>query len=259
MTYRSHKGINWSTLKYMKESPADYKLKKDFPFEATDAMQLGTLIHTMLLEPDTVDSRYVVIPKMDMRKKESKERYAELVETAGGKILVPEEPASTSKRFSWSVAEKSTKGNLQKPIMKRILSSMEVAEWEVFTTCKHTGLSLKGMLDCVTAKALVDIKTINTIGKMFYNIKAFDYIGQLAYYRYLLECAGEKPREKAMIAFVETTSPHKLRVVDIDPRALDAAHKENLRLLERVAECMEHNDWPDDSDQIVKYEYKGRS
>jgi exodeoxyribonuclease VIII len=255
--YRSNKGINWSTLKYMKESPADYKLRRDFPSEETDAMRLGTLIHAMLLEPDTLGDRYAVIPAMDMRKKESKEIYAEIVEGNPGKILVPAEPKNKTDRFSWKLASRVAESAKSKQIVRKMLASLQIVEWEVYAVCKHTGLPLKGLIDAVTPKSVIDVKTITSVGKIFYNIRAFDYIGQLAYYRYLLDCAGEDPRELNRFVFLETTAPYKTRIMNVDPRVLEQAESDNLRLLERVAECMEHDEWPDDSDHILEYEYKG--
>lgn len=256
MDYRSHSGINWSTLKYMKSSPADYKLKRDFPPETTDAQMLGTLVHALLLEPETVPERYVVVPKLDMRKPENKETYRKIVEGNPGKILVPDESKNKTERFSWKLANKIAEVNQDKPMWKRFAANVQKAEWEMFATCPETGLKLKGLADAITPGALNDVKTISGMGKYLYNIKAFDYIGQLAYYRYLMELLGEK-RKRAQILFIETIAPYKLRVVNIDPRALDAAHEQNLSLLRRLKECMANNEWPDDSETIVEYEFRG--
>ena len=36
-------------------------------------MNLGTVTHTLTLEPDKFAQEYILLPKMDMRKKENKE------------------------------------------------------------------------------------------------------------------------------------------------------------------------------------------
>ena len=49
-----------STLSRMKKSPAHCKAYMEEPFEPTANMKLGTLVHTLVLEPGTFHDRYHV-------------------------------------------------------------------------------------------------------------------------------------------------------------------------------------------------------
>ena len=252
MNYRKNKAVNFSTLKEMKISPADYKLRLDFGIEESDPMKLGTLVHALLLEPDTVDDRYLVIPDMNMRLKESKERKAELIESNPGKILVPENGTKTA-QFNWNKATRIAESVKSKTIFKRVMAKVESVEQELYGECTETGLKLKGLLDIITDKpSLIDVKTTGQFASRMYNLKKRMYINQLAFYSYLAKLNG-RSFEKQFVFFIETIHPFKVRLVEIDPRAIINAHEENIELLKRVKECTEMNTWDDGSDIIEQY------
>jgi exodeoxyribonuclease VIII len=252
MEYSKVQAVNWSTLKAMKSSPADYKLAVTFPREETDSMRLGTLVHMMLLEPEKVEQNYVLMPKLDFRKTENKQKRAELIESNPGKIIAPEEGDT----FSYAKAEKIVEANKRKPITKHLLMDVEQVEKKIFSTCTETGLPLKGIADVVTRNSLVDIKTTNSMGKIFYNIKAFDYLGQLAFYNYLLKLDGIK-RDRHHLFFIETTAPYKAKVVTVDPAVIAKEHDINLELLKKVKACRDKDYWPDNSHIATSYREDG--
>ncbi|HAY88478.1 MAG TPA: hypothetical protein DCY51_03480 [Bacteroidetes bacterium] len=64
-----------------------YHYINDLPFTSS-SMQLGTLIHTAVLEPEKLADEYYVMPKVDKRTKAGKEDYAMHVERAKDKIII---------------------------------------------------------------------------------------------------------------------------------------------------------------------------
>ena len=62
--YRAAPGLNWSTIKNTLVSPEYAKYKERNPTKATAAMELGTLIHSAVLCPGTLDKEYFVPPEV---------------------------------------------------------------------------------------------------------------------------------------------------------------------------------------------------
>lgn len=288
--YRAAEGINWSTLKHMKTSPLDYKMATLYPKEATDAMRLGSFVDCGLLTPELLEERYVQVPPIAWGNKKAKAvtvqqylsvfgtknpsegfvselssmtkaefeawAYSEIAMT--GKVAVPSTSTTKADRFSWDRGMKIINSNKDKPIVKSMFEQVEEVQYPLFATCPFTGLKLKGLVDCFTHSSMVDLKTIGTLGKIFYNIKAFDYVGQMAYYRYLAMINGLE-KDHNYLLFVETTSPYKLKCVEIENSALDAELEAIIELLKKLKTCMEQNHFPDGSDEILKWDYRGEA
>ena len=116
--YHRGPGISKSGLDLIDTSGALYWTVKQNPREATEAMALGTILHALVLEPDTFDQRYIAAPKDAPRKPSDRERYAkkpspetlqrvawwdEFEQQAQGRIVVPNDDGDTIwKRDTWS-------------------------------------------------------------------------------------------------------------------------------------------------------------
>lgn len=241
-SYREYDAINFSVLKAMKSSPADYKVASLHQPEQTDSMLLGSIVHMGLLEPEKLLNTYHALPEgLDRRTKAGKEAYQNAIEASNGKKIVP--------WAMWERAEKIIQYNENKPLLKKILSGKEEVEKEMYQTCKATGLKIKGMADLVTSKALVDIKTTSNFGGLKYNIKKYSYDNQLAFYDYLLRLEGQL-KSKRYLLFIETNSPYKMALVEMSPELIKEKHEENIDLLLKVKACQMNDSWPDNSDTV---------
>ena len=70
--YHAHPAMSNSRLSRFIESPRLI----DVPMEETDAMRFGTLIHTALLEPDTLEARTIVAPADAPKRPDSRQLNA---------------------------------------------------------------------------------------------------------------------------------------------------------------------------------------
>lgn len=84
--YRAYPAISTSDIKQILDNP--YKFKIGMETEETPAMALGSLFHTMVLEPDELLKRYVVAPSVDKRTKEGKEIWADFLKNNESKNIV---------------------------------------------------------------------------------------------------------------------------------------------------------------------------
>ena len=90
--YRASPGISRSELWLLNPrnggTPEKFKWAQDHPEEPTPAMVFGTVVHKLLLEPDSFDAEFAVAPIVDRRTKEGKAIYAEFLESAQGKTVI---------------------------------------------------------------------------------------------------------------------------------------------------------------------------
>lgn len=280
--YREAEGWNWSRIKYLKESPLDFKIRINQDDSPSEHMKLGSFVDCGLLTPDELEERYIKIPtiswpqKHDERiptieslpadfclfadkeaeelKKFKKEDFLSLVDSyyqSSGKIPVPE----TGDVFSWEKGIKIIQNNQNKRAFLEMMANVEVLQDAVFATCPITGLKLKGLIDIQTIHALVDLKTVGTIGKRFYNIRAFDYLGQIAFYDYLLRLCGIN-KKNFSFCFIETCSPYKMKFVHVEEAVIRQEHEKNISLLKLLKQCLDREEWPDGSEEADIWEYR---
>ena len=89
--YRSHPAVSRSELWRIHESPQKFKHFKENPEDPTPALLFGQVFHKLALEPDTFDLEFAVMPEVDRRTKEGKQRWADFVEQAADKTVIPAE------------------------------------------------------------------------------------------------------------------------------------------------------------------------
>jgi hypothetical protein len=63
--YRAHPAWSWSTAKHALACPAEALDQRERPIDSNDAMRLGTMIHTAILEPAEYALRYIVPPVVE--------------------------------------------------------------------------------------------------------------------------------------------------------------------------------------------------
>ena len=60
--YRAMDGLNFSTAKNAWKTPRSFRAAEKIATAKTDAMHEGSLVHTMVLEPDRLHKEYVMGP-----------------------------------------------------------------------------------------------------------------------------------------------------------------------------------------------------
>ena len=281
--YSKLEGVNWSTLKEMRKSPLDYKLAVEYPQETTGPMMLGSAVDCGLLTPEEFDSTYIKAPVVMWTNKGDKQatvgRYQKLLgfndekasflvtltkskfsEAVGslvpeGKVLIPEESTNKADPFTWDRVKSIIDTNKDKPIVKDLLSRAVAIQQGLVGECEETGLSLKGLLDIETAEGIHDLKTISQLGKMFANIRAYDYLGQVAFYTYLAKLNGLEKTDASLL-FIETVYPYKAKQIVIDPAVIRNEHSKNLELLKQLKHCIDTDSFTDGSEIPLIYEHR---
>ncbi len=243
--YAALPGINWSTLKAMRESPKAYLHAANNPRPDTLPFMLGRALHAQVFEPHTFGQHFAVWSDGDRRGAKWKE-FAE--QHAGRTILKADE---------FALVNAMAEAVLSDPVAAAYLDG-GTHERPITWTDPRTGLACKARPDTViqSRKRLVDLKSTRSIDpRRFGNECArLGYHTQMAHYESgCVQHYGWRPLDVALIA-VEKEPPHDVGVFQIMPADRETAADEVAILLERVRECREANRWPGrfDSTQLLK-------
>lgn len=182
--YHAHPAVSSSQLKHILRTPAHFKASLETSKEPTDAMKLGSLVHTLLLEPHLVDDEYTVMPKFDRRTKQGKADYEAWLEHNSHKTAVTAEQMDTATAMTDS---------LRTSTVAQLLKVNETAcEASIFYTDPATGIDCRVRpdfmikpCDAFPTGLIVDLKTTDnaspsafkrTITNFGYHLSAAMYL-----------------------------------------------------------------------------------
>jgi exodeoxyribonuclease VIII len=232
--YREMEGVNISTLKELRKSPAHYVYRLAHPREDSTGLKMGRANHTLVFEPDKWQAEYAVYPGLVRRGK----AWDAFEEANQGKTILKQEEYESCLGVRDAV--------LAHPIVKQYLAKGE-AEKVLTWTDKETGLKCKARLDLLShsVPAILDLKGSTSIDARIFGAVAARMVYHLqgAFYRMGARAngLGELP---FLIIGVECEPPHDVAVWSLDEDALYAGEEECRDLLRRVAECRASGKWP---------------
>lgn len=144
--YRSLPAESFSSIKYILDSPTTFLYYKNKPFKGSDATLLGTTIHHYLQG----NKHLVAFSVIDKRKKEEYAKFEkEFLELAGEEgIIVPK-----------SFEEKVSSVLVNLADNKKAIQLLDNCEFEIPYFFEVEGINLKGKVDGVNHKYLLEIKT----------------------------------------------------------------------------------------------------
>ncbi|QIT54127.1 hypothetical protein HC341_02175 [Aquisalimonas sp. 2447] len=236
--YHAAPGVSSTILKDVLRSPlhcwARHIDPERQPSAASEAMKLGTAVHTASLEPERWDREIAVAPRVDRRTKAGREAWASFQEEAAGRTVLTAEQAERAE----SMAE-AVRGH---PAAAGLLSDglAECSLWHA------EGPELvKVRPDWWAPAALVDLKTTRDAGPA-------GFARQVAQMRYHLQAAlyvdvvGSVTGETLpwyWIA-VESEQPHAVAVYRADAETLARGRELYRRALALYSECRRSGRWP---------------
>ena len=233
--YHAIDAVNWSTLKWMRESPLVYRHRLDHGYEDTHALAMGRVTHTLVFEPSKFDAEYVIWDGGDRRGAEWKE-FA--LANAGRTILKPNEIATAIE-----MAQTIRRHPLVRPYLQG-----GIFEQSIRWADPDTGLACKARPDWVIpgTRILLDLKTAASADSRRFGAAAarYGYHLQMAMYvNAITEGLGWAPN-KVKIVVVEKDAPHEVSIFDVPEDALNVAAEEVASLLRMVKTCRESGTWP---------------
>lgn len=263
--YHSGPGISKSHLPVMAKSAraywATYMAQDRIKKEPTADMVLGTAIHAAVLEPDLFADGYKVGPVVDRRTKAGKAEWEDfLLLSAGCEILTPE---------MYKTCLNVRDAVYAHPKAKILFREGGQSELSAFAADEETGLLLKCRPDRMSPTGhMIDLKSINDASEDGFTraMVNFEYALQPPFYADVWKAATGETIPDFIFVAVEKTPPYDIGIYWMSKDDIDFARAKYRRLLLRIAECRQQNEWPGINGNEPKeiklppyYFYKGES
>ena len=206
--------------------------------EPTPAMKFGTLVHTLMLAPDTFNDAFVRADAIHRRTNAGKAESAALAAT--GQRVVSREAYNAALRIVQAIRRHPVAGTL-----------FNVGEPEKIVTIQREPhlWPLKGRLDWLSPQpAIVELKTATDASQAGFlrAVYRHGYHLSAAFYRRLVSEATGTPEEAIPHTFVvvETRYPYAVAVYPSSERLLAEGRDRWQQNLQRFDACWINNDWP---------------
>jgi len=233
--YKAIAALNYSGAKQILKSPAHYQqwLKE----ESTDssALRMGSLTHAMVLEPETVNDRFITRPDCDRRTTEGKKIYAEFEANCGDKTSLKHEEIVVCASVANSMIQ----------TLKSLGVSFSAVEFSL--SCSLEDVAVKCTIDALGDDGyLYDLKTTedasysgfkSSIYKYKYNLQA------LMYTKIFEKVTGVKPKGFRFIA-CEKEGPYAASVFEVGKSFEKLAEFDLAKAIEAYRQGTVHGLWP---------------
>lgn len=237
------KPVSASALKSLAKSPehcyANHIDPCRSPYSETDAMLLGTLVHALVLEPNTVSSKYARIPGGMVRRGAKWEEWkaANATEKQAVKALIYDKAVM--------LTDKVLNSDMAMSYIMGRKSSVDIEERVRFSHKLGTRwVDMTGFLDLVNheTRRIVDIKTVSNADDLSKCAKDGRWDLQAVQYMSAMDFIRDK-KYRMFFLVVETSSPHRIRIVELSPSTIHAARRDHARLTLDYVRRMEEDDW----------------
>lgn len=235
--YFSIDGVNWSRLKFMRDSPKAYRHACDVGYEDTDTLREGRLLHTLVLEP----SRFVLDYAVWTGKVRNGKAWDQFQADFAHRCIVTPGQVEQAEAMAAAVHQSAE-------AMEYIGAAGALFEQLMQWTDEATGLLCKARADIIVprGRVLADLKgAASADARRFGNAAArYGYHCQTAHYGNGIKADRGWLPERNKLIVVEKADPHDVTVFDIGPEDIEVGRDEVSHLLRRVRECTEANRWP---------------
>lgn len=235
--YRTHPGVNKSTLWEMRKSPAHYKYALEHQTEKdTPALRFGRALHTAILQPEEFKQNYVVAPDIDRRTKAGREEWERFLDVNRGKDVLSQDDYDTINGMYESVWNDDTAADLLNGCL---------TETPLFWTDEATRIRCKCRLDAHKDGIVVDLKSCAdaATSRFARDAMKYGYDVQAAHY---LRGYKAKYGNNAEFWFlcVEKTPPYAVNVIKASDAFVDRGTWQLIDLMDKLKECRTHRKWP---------------
>lgn len=237
--YRAAEGVSRSQLWRLHEgSPEKFMYAEEHPEEPTPALIFGQMVHKLVLEPETFEDEFVIMPECDRRTKDGKAIWQDFLQGAGDRTPIKAEDYEKALGMRNALMENDL-------VMKLLSGKHEVP---LFWTDEMTGEKCKVRLDCFTPLSdkvlIVDYKSTNDAGTEPFIRSAinYGYDFQAAMYTEAVRRVMDK---EAVFIFIaqEKEPPYAVNVLAADQLLVQRGYDIFRELLGIYHECKASGNW----------------
>lgn len=238
--YHGAQGYSRSALLELDKSPYHFWYAhlsgKKLPFTETSDMKIGSVVHTLLLEPNKFEEEFAVAPNINKRTNKGKEEWAEFEMAASGKIVM------SNQEYERAMA--IVNGLKVHGIVNDIVLDAKI-EQSIFWTDKETGLQFKCRPDVWHDNFIVDVKTAKNVEHDLFARSALDsgYYVQAGMMFEALEVIG-KPIEKYLFLCAEKVEPYAPKIFVLDRMAVEFGIQHFQVYKKKLAYHLNLGEWP---------------
>jgi hypothetical protein len=242
--YHKDEGLSASMLKLLAQSPAHLKFHQR---EETEAMAIGTAVHTAVFEPERFEAEYVVAPKLDRRTKAGKDAWAEFEAAMSGKKILAENIYDKVTGMAASVKRHPIAGPLTQD------GEAEVSVyWNAGIVCDRIPYEVlcKARPDYLKEADgkvnIIDLKTCEDARLEFFMRNAWNYGYHIQAAHFINGCNSALENPVGLFAFiaVEKKPPYALIVHVAGTDFLAIGRETVRRLLPVWHQCLKTDWWP---------------
>lgn len=219
--YHKYEGISKSGLDLVNRSPAHYHFRA--PRSPSRTLELGTALHTAILEPERYKAEYV---KLAGAKARTASEYKQAIKVHGSERVLISHEASNIDSIQETIRSQAH--------IKELLDSCDL--FELSGLVEYKGVMLRIRIDAFSSTDIVAVDLKTTIdssrtefAKSVYNYR---YHVQDAFYSAVFELIAKKPLKAFKFLAVENDPPHCPMIYTLDDEAKMIGLQEALRNLE---------------------------
>lgn len=216
--------------------------RTESPPAATAAMEIGTLVHAAVLEPDALASRYAVYPESLLAKNgaastNAAREFREQNEAAGRVVMKAADLVVIE-----AIAESVTRvcGDWLKLPCRR----ETVIRWPHEGTALPCKARIDWLIETPVETFVIDLKTTSDASPRGFlkSVENYSYWLPSAHYTEAGGVATGKPTSFYFVA-VESEYPYTCAIHTLDADSARRAAEGRVRLMEQLAECLRTGEW----------------
>lgn len=246
--YHNRPEFSSSQLKDLLRSGAHFyvnNVTKEAKKESSAAMNFGTLIHTMFLEPECFNDEFVIAPEFNRRTKDGKAQ-AEAWEAANvGKMLVTQEQVENACRAAEQLRSLSS--------YKVMQNNYCLNEASIFFTDPVYGLQLRIRPDshippchALPNGLILDVKSTTDARPHGFSKKCADFAYDLSaamYQEGFQQYYNTEQKPDFLLLVAESSTPFNVKQYKADDIFLAVGAKRYEQAKEKLAESLLLNEW----------------
>jgi len=236
--YHSGPEVSNSAISAAFKSMAYYQYYKEHgsSIAANTALE-GNLVHCAVLEPNELEKRYCVAPKIDKRTKSGKAEWAEFQAQNAGLTAVTPDQMEMAERVVGNVYSDDYMASL-------FNSSLGDPEVSAFWIDEETGLKCKVRPDWLGGNYVIDVKTTSKPAAEFArSVINFGYHRQDSFYREGLRAVGHEV-DNFIFLVIEKQAPYDWRIFELSQEFKDLGFYQWRNTLNNIAESVESGIYP---------------
>lgn len=230
--YFKDPSLSRSDLLQLSNSFLHYQASKLVPHETSEAMDVGSALHDLVLTPHVFNKKYIQKPSYDRRTKQGKIDYEKFLEDNPGKILLSGDDFLNVTNMAQVLYEN--------PQSARLLENC-IKEVAVFWIDPVTNLPCKLRADAINTehKYILDIKTTKNASKKEFSRSIFNlrYDIQAAFYLAGMNSDGLDAYTNFVFIAVENVYPYGVAFYELSNKAINNAMIEIRELLNYYLTC----------------------